>query len=169
MITKHGVLTGDDIAKLRAPLSSPLMPLSALVNHQEKYLLASQRLTRSGQGETPFKYFEMFLETVKAFPLVLHCMTPYYTANTGIRTQSLATLFPFLEGMLPLLLKNDPGSPFSGAVTKANTPTKPRRNRPTVVLTAASGRLMYAPMHRRPHSTTRWSPHGPIPAKTVLR
>ena len=101
MITKHGVFTGDDIAKLRAPLSSPLMWLFGLVGHQEKYLLASQRLTRIGQGETPFKYFEMFLETVKGFPLVLHCMTPYYAANPGIRTQSLATLFPFLEGMLP--------------------------------------------------------------------
>ena len=48
MIAKHGVFTGDDIAKLRAPLSSPLMSLSGLVGHQEKYLLASQRLTRSG-------------------------------------------------------------------------------------------------------------------------
>jgi hypothetical protein len=45
-----GVFTGDDIAKLRAPLSSPLMSLSGLVSHQEKYLLASQRLTRSCQG-----------------------------------------------------------------------------------------------------------------------
>jgi hypothetical protein len=67
MITKHGVFTGDDIAKLRAPLSSPLMSLSGLVSHQEKYLLASQRLTRSGQGETPFKHFEMFLDTLKGF------------------------------------------------------------------------------------------------------
>ena len=69
MITKHGVFTGDDIAKLRELLSSPLMSLSGLVSHQEKYLLASQRLTRSGQGETPFKYFEMFLDTLKGFPL----------------------------------------------------------------------------------------------------
>ena len=57
-------------------------------------------------------------------------MTPYYAANPGIRTQNLATLFPFLEGMLPFLVRNDSGSPFSGAVTKANTHTKPPRNRP---------------------------------------
>ncbi len=40
-------------------------------------------------ASTPFKYFEMFLETVKVkgFPLVLHCMTPYYATNPGIRTQ----------------------------------------------------------------------------------
>jgi hypothetical protein len=129
MITKHGVFTGDDIAKLRASLSSPLKSLSSLVGHHEKYLLASQRLTRSGQGETPFKYFEMFLETVKGSPLVLHCMTPYYAANPGIRTQSLATLFPFLERMLPFLLKNDPGSPFTGAAVAKPT-TRPPRNRP---------------------------------------
>jgi hypothetical protein len=64
----------------------------------------------------------MFLDTVKGFPLVLQSMTPYYAANPGIRTQTLATLFPFLEGMLPFLLINDPGSPFTGAaVTKSNT------------------------------------------------
>jgi hypothetical protein len=130
MITKHGVFTGDDIAKLRAPLSSPLMSLSGLVSHQEKYLLDSQRLTRSGQGETPFKYFEMFLDTLKGLPLVLHNMTPYYATNPGIRTQTLATLFPFLQGMLPFLVRNDSGSPFPDAVTKTNTHTKPPRNRP---------------------------------------
>jgi hypothetical protein len=42
MITKHGVFTGNNIAKLRSPLSSPLiMSLSGFVGHQEKYLLAS--------------------------------------------------------------------------------------------------------------------------------
>ncbi len=64
----------------------------------------------------------MFLDTLKGFPLVLHSMTPYYAANPGIRTQNLATLFPFLEGMLPFLVRNDSGSPFSGAVTKGQYP-----------------------------------------------
>jgi hypothetical protein len=50
----------------------------------------------------------MFLDTVKGFPFVLQSMTPYYAANPGIRTQTLATLFSFLEGMLPFLLRNDP-------------------------------------------------------------
>jgi hypothetical protein len=89
-------------------------------------------------------------------------MTPYYAANTGSHTQSLATLFPFLEGMLPFLLKNDPGSPFSGAVTKANTPTKSPRNRPNRranrSLRSANVRSN-APAYP---STTRWSPHGPV-------
>jgi hypothetical protein len=120
MIAKHGIFTGDDIKKLKEPLLRPLMALSDLVSHQESFLLASQRLTWSGQGETPYNYnyFETFLETTKGFPLVLHSMTPYYAANPGIRTQNLVTLFPFLEGMLPFLLKNYPGSTFSGAATK---------------------------------------------------
>ncbi len=123
--------------------------------------MASQRLKRSGQGETPFKYFEMFLETVKGFPLVLHCMTPYYAANPGIRTQSLATLFPFLEGMLSFLLKNDPGSPFTGAaVTKPNT--RPPRNRPS----RRSNRGLNPPTARSnspaPPHNTQWSPQGPV-------
>ncbi len=124
--------------------------------------MAFQRLTRSGQGETPFKYFEMFLDTLKGFPLVLHSMTPYYAANPGICTQTLATLFPFLEGMLPFLIRNDSDSPFSGAVTKANTPTKPPRNRPN-----RRANRSPKPANVRPHApvyptTTRWSPHGPV-------
>jgi hypothetical protein len=139
------------------------MSLSGLVSHQEKYLLAYQRLTRSGQGETPFKYFEMFLETVKGFPLVLHCMTPYYATNPGIRAQSLATLFPFLEGMLPFHLKNDPGSPFTGAaVTKPNT--RPPRNGPN----RRPNRRPNPPgPTARSHSPAfphnkQWSPQGPM-------
>ncbi len=62
---------------------------------------------------------------------MLQSMTSYYAANPGIRTQSLATLFPFLAGMLPFLLRNDPGSPFTGAaVIKSNTrPPQNRSNR----------------------------------------
>jgi hypothetical protein len=68
MITKNGIFTGNDIAKLRAPLSSPLMSLSGLVGHQEKYLLASQRLTRSGQGKH-LSISRCFSRKLKVFPL----------------------------------------------------------------------------------------------------
>ncbi len=50
----------------------------------------------------------MFLDKLKGFPLVLHSMAPYYAANPGIRTQTLATHFPFLEEMLPFVVCNDP-------------------------------------------------------------
>ena len=52
MLAKHGVATGDDVSKLLTPLSKPLTSLSDLTKHMSTFLLASQRLTRSGQGET---------------------------------------------------------------------------------------------------------------------
>jgi hypothetical protein len=64
MIAKHGVATSDDISKLREPLSRALASSSDLANHMVLFLLASQRLTRSGQGEKDYRYFELFLETV---------------------------------------------------------------------------------------------------------
>ncbi len=63
----------------------------------DPFLLASQRLTRSGQGETDYRYFELFLETVSGFPYVPASMAGYYTQYPVKLQQSLATLFPFLE------------------------------------------------------------------------
>jgi hypothetical protein len=78
------------------------------------------------------------------------------------KTLRPSSLFPFLEGMLPLLVRNDSSSPFSGAVTKANTHTKPSRNRPN-----RRANRSPKPANVRPHATvspptTRWSPHGPV-------
>ncbi len=55
------------------------MSLSDLTDHMDSFLLASQRLTRSGQGETDYRYFELFLETVSGFPSVPASMAGYYT------------------------------------------------------------------------------------------
>ncbi len=58
MRAKHGVATSDDVSKLRDrdPLSRALTSLSDLTGHMDSFLLASQCLTRSGQGETDFRY-----------------------------------------------------------------------------------------------------------------
>ena len=48
MRDKHGVATSDDVGKLRDPLSRALTSLSDLTDHMDSFLLASQRLTRSG-------------------------------------------------------------------------------------------------------------------------
>ena len=61
MTAKHGVATSDDISKLREPLHRALTSLSDLAGHMDRFLLASQRLTRSGQGEKDYRYFELFL------------------------------------------------------------------------------------------------------------
>jgi len=70
MLAQHGVATGDDVSKLHDPLSRAMTSLSDLTKHMATFLLASQRLTRSGQGETPYKYFKLFLETVASFPSI---------------------------------------------------------------------------------------------------
>jgi hypothetical protein len=57
MTLKHGVATSDDVSALKEPLSRALTSLSNLPNHMNLFVLASQRLTRSGQGETDFNYF----------------------------------------------------------------------------------------------------------------
>ncbi len=81
MLAKHGVATGDDVSKL---LSKPLMSLSDLTKHMSTFLLASQRLTRSGQGETAYNYFKLFLESVSGFPSIGMCLTTYYAAYPAI-------------------------------------------------------------------------------------
>ncbi len=54
MRAKHGVATSDDVSRLRDPLSRALTSLSDLTGHMDSFLLASQRLTRCGQGETDY-------------------------------------------------------------------------------------------------------------------
>ena len=93
----------------------------------DSFLLASQRLTRSGQGETDFRYFELFLETVSGFPSVpaTSSTAGYHTQYPAILQPSLATLFPYLENLKDHLTRGAPSSPFSGAAKAFKT----QRNR----------------------------------------
>ena len=70
MMTEHGTTSSEDLKKLRAPLYEPLKALADLEKHMNAFLLASKKLTKSGQGKTPYEYFEAFLETLKGFPVV---------------------------------------------------------------------------------------------------
>jgi hypothetical protein len=98
MLTQHGVATGDDISKLRDPLSQAMTSLSDLTKHMAGFLLASQSLNWSGQGEKPYRYFQMFLETV-GFSSIGQSLTTYYAQYPTILNLSVDTLFPFLEKM----------------------------------------------------------------------
>ncbi len=100
-----------------------------LTDHMDSFLLASQRLTRSGQGETDYQYFELFLETVSGFPSVPVSMAGYYTQYPAILRQSLATLFPYRENLKDHLTRGDPSSPFSDAA-KAAQKLAPRNCQP---------------------------------------
>jgi hypothetical protein len=129
MIAEHGVATSDDISKLREPLSRALTSLSDLTNHMDHFLLASQRLTRSGQGGKDYRYFELFLETVSDFSTIALSMPGYYLQFPSILQQSLATLFPYLEKSRDHLLRGNPASPFSGSA-KGGAPGKSGKRNP---------------------------------------
>jgi hypothetical protein len=123
MTAKHGVATSDDISNLREPLHRALTSLSDLTGYMDRFLLTSQRLTRSGQGETDYRYFELFLESVSSFPSIALCLSGYYLQCPAILQQSLATLFPYLENLRDHLLRGNPASPFSGSA-RSDTPAK---------------------------------------------
>jgi hypothetical protein len=60
---KHAALT--DLKKLRAPLFEPLQAVAELEAHMGKFVLvlASLKLSATGHGEDPYRYFELFLES----------------------------------------------------------------------------------------------------------
>jgi hypothetical protein len=154
MLAQHGVATGDDITKLQYPLSQAMMSLSDLTKHMVNFLLASQRLTRSGQGETPYKYFKLFLETVASFPSIGQSLTTYYAQHSAIAQQSVGTLlFPFLEQMKDHLLRNEPSTPFSGAAHGNNKQQNQQNRRKK----GPKGNKT----HQHPQRSPRWTPHGP--------
>jgi hypothetical protein len=133
MCLKHGVASSDDVSALKEPLSRALTSLSTLTSHMDSFLLASQRLTRSGQGETDFSYFKSFLETVSGFPAIALALPGYYILHPAILQQSLATLFPYLDKLRDHLVQSDTASPFSGAAKGSTAPTlrerKPRKSK----------------------------------------
>ncbi len=89
ILTKHGVATSDDVAKLRAPLSLVLTSLSDLTTHMENFLLASQRLTRVAKMKRfPLLRALPFSKRCRASPQlhyggVLHQVSCYTTAELG--------------------------------------------------------------------------------------
>jgi hypothetical protein len=122
MFPEHGMTNPQDLAVLRAPLHEPLPALANLERHMNTFLLASKKLTTAGQGKTPYKYFEIFLETLKGFPVVGQCLPPYYAVNTTMATRTLSTLYPYLKSQLEFLLAQSVASPFSGAAITAQKP-----------------------------------------------
>ena len=130
MFQEHGVLAGADLGRLRAPLQEPLSALADLERHMNKFMLASKKLTQAGQGKQPYEYFEAFLETVQAFPVVASSMSTYYAAQPTVDLQTIDSLFPYLKSQLPYMLRTSGASPFSGAATTpAVAATKPKKTK----------------------------------------
>ena len=161
MCLRHGVATSDDVSALKEPLSRALTSLSNLSNHMDSFLLASQRLTRSGQGETDFSYFKAFLETVSGFPSIALAMPGYYVTYPVILQQSLATLFPYLETLRDHLVRSDTASPFSGAATQRNRrPMKGKQQQQKQ--RQPQQQKQQQPQQQHQHRYPKWSPTGPV-------
>jgi hypothetical protein len=71
MFTKHASLTGPDLKKLRTPLFEPLQAVAELEAHMGKLVIASLKLSATGYGEDSYRYFELFLESIRVSPLLL--------------------------------------------------------------------------------------------------
>jgi hypothetical protein len=90
---------------------------------------------------------------VVSFPSIGLSLTTYYAQHPAIANQSVDTLFPFLEQMKDHLLRNDPGTSFSGAAHDNNK----QHNQ--------SNRRKKGPKGNKTNQHTqcspRWSSHGP--------
>ncbi len=68
MFDKHGIPQSNDIIKLRSPLDLALTSLFDLENHMTNFLLASQRLTRSGQENPPTNTSKSISSQYQVYP-----------------------------------------------------------------------------------------------------
>jgi hypothetical protein len=128
MFKKHASLTGPDLKKLRVPLFEPLQAVAELEAHMGKFVLASLKLTATGHGEDSYRYFELFLETIKGFPLISTTLDGFYQRYPTVPQQTITTLFGYLEPMVSHLIEQTGSAPFSGGAITSKTPT-PNPNR----------------------------------------
>jgi hypothetical protein len=158
---EHGFLAGADLGRLRAPLQEPLPALADLERHMNKFMLASKKLTQAGQGKQPFEYFEAFLETVQAFPVVAGSMSTYYAAQPTVDLRTIDSLFPYLKSQHPYMLRTSGVSPFSGAATTpAVQATKTKKTKKAKRPVWGPNGAKRAPYHPGNFSCGAQGPHG---------
>ena len=129
MFLQHGQTTGPDLQKLRDPLLKLLPAMAELETHMNLFMLASVKLTASGHGENPYRYFEMFLESVKGFPVIRQQLPGFFTAYPTVNRQTITVLFPFLRPLITHMMAESSASPFSGAATAPPKTTPNRRQK----------------------------------------
>jgi hypothetical protein len=154
MLAQRGVATGDDVSKLRDPLSQTMTSLLDLTKHMASFLLASQRLIRSRQGETAFRYFQLFLEIVANLPSVIraeshHLLRPIPGHPQPKRGHSVP--IPGADEGPFAAQRTHSGTPFSGAANGNKQPN----NQPKGKKGNKGNKTNQANQH-----TPRWSPHG---------
>ncbi len=52
--------------------------MAELEAHMGKFVLASLKLSATGHGEDPYRYFELVLESIKGFPLISTTLDGFY-------------------------------------------------------------------------------------------
>jgi hypothetical protein len=131
MFKKHAALTGPDfiLKKLRAPLFEPLQAEADLEAHMGKFVLAFLKLSATGHVEDPYRYFELFLETIKGLPLISTTLDGFYQRYPTVPQQNITTLFGYLEPMVSHLIEQTGTAPFSGGVTTPAPAPKVNHNR----------------------------------------
>jgi len=158
MRAEYGVPTGDDVKRLREPFKVPLSAIADLNLHMSRFLLASTELDKSGQGERPYRYFEMFLETMQGFSGIGLALSTFYARYPAIADQTMGTLFPFLREQRPYLLSQAQASPFSGSATPALAPASPGNKKGK----NNGGRNQNRRDRRRQYGNgPSWGPNGP--------
>ena len=117
MYLKHAALTGPDLKALRAPLLEPLLTIIDLEKHMTSFMLASMKLSATGHGEDPYRYFEWFLATIKAFPLIATTMVGFYGTHPLVAQQTITNLFAYLTPQVIHLIDQTGSAPFSGGAS----------------------------------------------------
>jgi hypothetical protein len=82
-----------------------------------KFVLASINLSATGHGEDTYRYFELFLKSIKGFPLISSTLDGFYQRYPTVPQQSITTLFGYLEQMVSHLIEQAGSAPFSGEAT----------------------------------------------------
>jgi hypothetical protein len=93
-----------------------------------KFVLASLKLSATGHGEDPYRYFEIVLEPIKGFPLISTTLDGFYQRYPTVPQQSITTLFGYLEPMVSHLIEQTDSAPFSGGATTSATAPKANPN-----------------------------------------
>jgi hypothetical protein len=74
-------------------------------------------------------YFEMFLDSVKGFPVLQHQLPGFYIAYPAVNLQTITVLFAYLQPLITHILAESSASPFSGAATATSPKPNNRRQK----------------------------------------
>jgi hypothetical protein len=74
-------------------------------------MLASIKLTASGHGGNPYRYFEMFLQSVKGFLVLRQHLPGFFTAYPMVNQQTITVLLAFLRPLITHMMAESNASP----------------------------------------------------------